>query len=249
MRKKTSYKEVDTDDKVGKKSSTKNSTKSKTETVAPTKIKIKCKNEYQKEFIKMIDEHEITLCGGQAGTGKSYLSLAKALDYILTPDNGYNTLYIITPTVEIDTKLGALPGTLEQKLDPYLFSTYYLIDTLIGKETRIKMVETGVIQALALSFIRGINIDNAILVFEEAQNSTIGQMKTLITRIGKHSKFIISGDVKQIDRFKNWNESGLIDAMVRLKTYNKIGKFDFTGAPSVRNVMIDDILTFYEDKE
>lgn len=245
MRRKNS-KEVDTDDKVGKKSSTKSKTESKEIT---KKIKIKCKNEFQKEFIKMIDEYEITLCGGQAGCGKSYLSLAKALDYVLTPDNGYNTLYIITPTVCVGDEIGFLKGGIDEKLAPYIFSSYYLIDSLVGKEARVKMVETGIIQIIALSFIRGMNVDNAILVFEEAQNSTIGQMKTLITRIGKHSKFIISGDVKQIDRFKNWNESGLIDAMVRLRTYGKIGKFDFTGAPSVRNVMIDDILNFYEDKE
>lgn len=244
MRKKTSYKEVDTDDKVGKKSST-----SKTTDVVPTKIKIKCKNEYQKEFIKMIDEHEITLCGGPAGCGKSYLSLIKALDYVLTPDNGYNTLYIITPTVEVGDSIGFLKGSITEKLDPYIYSSYYLIDNLIGKSNREKLVSEGVIQTLVLSFIRGINIDNAILVFEEAQNSTIGQMKTLITRIGKHSKFIISGDVKQIDKFKNWNESGLIDAFNRFKKFDKIGKFDFSGAPSVRNAMIDDILNFYEDNE
>jgi phosphate starvation-inducible PhoH-like protein len=147
------------------------------------KVRIKCKNEKQKQFINMIDDHQITLCSGPAGCGKSHLSIAKALEYIQTPNNGYNTLYIITPAVEIEEKLGSLPGDLATKLSPFLFSTYYLIDKLIGKESREKMVKEEIIQPLALAFLRGVNIDNAILVFEEAQNASKTQMKTLLTRI------------------------------------------------------------------
>ena len=210
------------------------------------KIRIKCKNEKQKQFINMIDDFQITLCSGPAGCGKSHLSLAKAIEYIQTPDNGYNTLYIITPAVEVEEKLGSLPGDLAEKLSPFLFSTYYLIDKIIGKENREKMVKDGVIQALALGFLRGVNIDNAVLVFEEAQNASHKQMKTLLTRIGFNSKFIISGDLKQIDRFRNNEESGLIDAMKRFEAFNEIGIFYFADGDSVRNDIINEILKFYE---
>jgi phosphate starvation-inducible PhoH-like protein len=209
------------------------------------RVRIKCKNEKQKQFINMIDDFQITLCSGPAGCGKSHLSLAKAIEYIQTPDNGYNTLYIITPAVEAEEKLGSLPGTLDEKLGPFLFSTYYLIDKIIGKENREKMVKEGIIQALALGYLRGVNIDNAILVFEEAQNASHKQMKTLLTRIGFNSKFIISGDLKQIDRFRNDEESGLIDAMKRFETFNEMGIFHFLDGDSVRNDIINDILKYY----
>lgn len=215
------------------------------ETIQPKRIKIKCKNERQKDFIRMIDDYEIVLCGGPAGCGKSYLSLAKALDFVLTPNNGYNTLYIITPAVSVEEDLGSLPGDLNSKLDPFLFSSYYLIDKLIGKENRLKMINDGTIQPLALSFLRGVNIDNAILIFEESQNSSVKQMKTLLTRIGQNSKFIISGDLNQVDRFKNISDSGLLDAMSRFNDFTKIGKFDFLDGDSVRNVIINDILKYY----
>jgi len=209
------------------------------------KVKIKCKNQHQKEFINMIEDKQIILCSGPAGCGKSHLSIAKALELIQIPDNGYNILYIITPAVEVEEKLGSLPGNLDQKLEPFLFSTYYLIDKIIGKETREKMVENGIIQALALAFIRGVNIDNAVLIFEEAQNASHKQMKTLLTRIGFNAKFIISGDIKQIDRFRNTEESGLLDAMERFKDFDEIGQFNFQDGDSVRNDIINKLLNYY----
>jgi len=208
-------------------------------------IKIKCKNEKQKQFLNMIDEYQIVLCCGPAGCGKSHLSLAKSLKLIQTPNNGYDKLYIITPAVEVEEKLGSLPGDLNSKLDPFLFSTYYLIDKIIGKDIREKMVNDGIIQPLALAFLRGVNIDNAVLVFEEAQNASIKQMKTLLTRIGFNSKLIISGDIKQIDRFRDSSESGLLDAIDRFKNFSEIGQFHFSDGDSVRNDIINKLLKFY----
>lgn len=211
-------------------------------TISNKKVNIKCKNIHQKEFIKMIDSHEITLCSGPAGCGKSYLSLMKAIEYLQIPNNGYDKIYIITPLVEIGEKIGSLPGTLEDKLSPFMYSTYYLIDKVLGKETRLKMVEDGRIEALALSFLRGVNIDNAILIFEEAQNSTIDQMKTLLTRIGENTKFIISGDLEQIDRFKRKEDSGMKKAMESLDDIDNIGLFAFEHDDIVRNPLIGKIL-------
>jgi len=210
------------------------------------KVSIKCKNPEQKEFIKLIDNNEITLCNGMAGAGKSYLSLLKALDYIQKSDNGYHTLYIMTPAVELEEKLGAMPGTLLEKLHPYLFSSYYLIDKIIGKAAREKMVSDQIIQPLALSFLTGVNIDNGILIFEEAQNSSVKQMKRLLTRIGYNAKFIISGDLQQIDRFRNEDECGLKYAMGKLTGIDGVGIYDFPPNSSVRNPIINKIIEKYD---
>jgi phosphate starvation-inducible PhoH-like protein len=210
------------------------------------KVRIKCKNPEQKEFLKIIDQNEITLCNGMAGSGKSFLSLIKALDYIQKPDNPYKQLYIMTPAVELEEKLGAMPGTLLEKLHPFLFSSYYLIDKIIGKEAREKMVSEQVIQPLALSFLTGVNIDDGILIFEEAQNSSVKQMKRLLTRIGYGAKFIISGDLQQVDRFRKIEESGLHYAMDKLKGIEGVGIYDFPQNSSVRNPIINKIIEKYD---
>jgi len=210
------------------------------------RVKIKCKNEYQKEFLNIIEDNEITLCSGMAGAGKSYLSLLKALDYIQKPDNPYKRLFIMTPAVELEEKLGALPGSLLEKLHPFLFSSYYLIDKIVGKEAREKMVTDQTIQPMALSFLTGVNIDDGILIFEEAQNSSVKQMKRLLTRIGYGAKFIISGDLQQVDRFRIIEESGLHYAMNHLQGIQGVGIYDFPPNSSVRNPIINRIIEKYD---
>ncbi|MFA5586068.1 MAG: PhoH family protein [Saccharofermentanales bacterium] len=220
--------------------------KEKTKYLTPRFIdKIEYIGKIEQQCISVNSNEHLYLTDNHVVTHNSHLSIAKALEYIQTPDNGYNIIYIITPAVEAEEKLGSLPGNLDQKLEPYLFSTYYLIDKIIGKETREKLVDNGIIQPLALGFLRGVNIDNAILVFEEAQNSSHKQMKTLLTRIGYNSKFIISGDIKQIDRFESYEKSGLLDAMERFKNFEEIGKFNFCDGDSVRNDIINKLLKYY----
>ena len=163
------------------------------------KVKIRCKNQKQKQFIKTIDENQISICIGPAGVGKSYISIIKSLQLLADPTNNYHNIYVITPAVESEERLGYLPGGLEEKLEPYLYSTYKLIDKIIGIENRKKLVNSEIIKPLALAYLRGWNIDNSILIFEEAQNCTPKQMKTVLTRIGFNSKFIISGDLEQTD--------------------------------------------------
>lgn len=209
------------------------------------RAKVKCKNKEQKDFIEKIDNNEITLCHGPAGAGKSFLSLVKALEYIQRTDTPYNRIFIMTPAVEMEEKLGSLPGSLLEKLSPFLFSSYYLIDKIIGKDKREMLVKEQIIQPMALSFLTGVNIDEGILVFEEAQNSSIKQMKRLLTRIGYNAKFIISGDLQQIDRFRDENESGLKYAMEKLVDINGVGIHNFSNESSVRNPLINEILKKY----
>jgi len=207
------------------------------------KIHLKCKNPRQKKYAKMIEANQITLCTGPAGVGKSYISVVKALELL---KNSYKKIIIITPIVESEDKIGYLKGDLDSKIFPYLYSTYYLIDKVIGKENREKLVDLEIILPMVMTHLRGVNIDDSIVVFEEAQNSTKKGMKTFLTRIGYNTKFIISGDIEQIDRFKNDNESGLKDVVEKLKSVDDVGIMnDFTNDDVVRNPLITKILDKY----
>lgn len=212
------------------------------------KINLKCKNQRQKEFVNMIDENEITICVGESGVGKSYLSIAKALELLKDSSKGYEKIFIITPIVESEDNIGFLKGSLQEKLDPYLYSIYYLIDKIVGEETRKKLVENEIISSLAISYLRGVNIDNAILISDETQNMTIKGIKTLLTRIGFNSKFILSGDINQIDRFKNENDSGLKYAFENLGEIEGVGLFEFSKDDIVRNKIIGKILDKFKPK-
>ena len=167
-------------------------------------IKRKQKNKFlspnQEEYYNLLKENEITICSGPAGVGKSYISMKAAVDLLMDPNNGYEKLIIVRPAVEAEEKLGSLPGNLEEKLDPYIFPSYYLLNKIIGKEAREELKKADIIEVFALAYMRGMNIDNSILIFEESQNSTPNQMKLLLTRIGFNSKFFISGDLEQTDR-------------------------------------------------
>ena len=214
-------------------------------------IKRKQKNKFlspnQEEYYNLLKEKEITICSGPAGVGKSYISMKAAVDLLMDPNNGYEKLIIVRPAVEAEEKLGSLPGNLEEKLDPYIFPSYYLLNKIIGKEAREELKKADIIEVFALAYMRGMNIDNSILIFEESQNSTPNQMKLLMTRIGYNSKFFISGDLEQTDRYKDKTQSGLYDALKRFKNVNKIGLYDFRDAKNVRNPLITKILDKYEE--
>jgi phosphate starvation-inducible PhoH-like protein len=170
----------------------------------------------QKIYSETLLNNQITICSGPAGVGKSYIAMKTAVDLLLDEGNGYDKIIIVRPAVEAEEKLGALPGNVEEKLDPYIFPSYYLLNKIIGKEAREKLKSAEVIEVFALAYMRGMTIDNSILIFEEAQNATPKQMKLLLTRIGSNTKFFISGDIEQTDRYKDKTHSGLYDALTRL---------------------------------
>ena len=214
-------------------------------------IKKKQKNKFlspnQEEYYNLLKKNEITICSGPAGVGKSYISMKAAVDLLMDPNNGYEKLIIVRPAVEAEEKLGSLPGNLEEKLDPYIFPSYYLLNKIIGKEAREELKKADIIEVFALAYMRGMNIDNSILIIEESQNSTPNQMKLLMTRIGYNSKFFISGDLEQTDRYKDKTQSGLYDALKRFKNINDIGVYDFRDAKNVRNPLISKILSQYDE--
>ena len=216
-------------------------------------IKKKQKNKFlstnQEEYYNLLKQNEITICSGPAGVGKSYISMKAAVDLLMDPSNAYEKIIIVRPAVEAEEKLGSLPGNLEEKLDPYIFPSYYLLNKIIGKESREKLKESEIIEVFALAYMRGMNIDNSILIFEEAQNSSPNQMKLLLTRIGFNSKFFISGDLEQTDRYKDKKQSGLYDAIKRFQNVNNIGVYDFRDAKNVRNPLISKILEKYDEED
>lgn len=203
-------------------------------------------SESQKEYYNILTENEITICTGPAGVGKSYVAMSAAVQLLLDENNSYEKIIIVRPAVEAEEKLGALPGNLEEKLDPYIFPSYYLMNKIIGKEAREKLKECDIIEVFALAYMRGMNIDNSILIFEEAQNSTPSQMKLLLTRIGFNSKFFISGDIEQTDRYKDKTQSGLYDAMNRFSDLPEVGTYNFDNKDIIRNPIISKILNKYE---
>lgn len=230
----------------------KNEQKSKKEIICSLikkKTKEKFLSESQKIYYNTLVENQITICSGPAGVGKSYIAMKAAMDLLADSSNSYEKIIIVRPAVEAEEKLGSLPGNVEEKLDPYIFPSYYLMNKIIGKETREKLKDMDVIEVFALAYMRGMNIDNSILIFEEAQNSTPNQMKLLLTRIGFNSKFFISGDLEQFDRHKDKTQTGLWDAIRRHSKTNDIGTFVFKDEDIVRNPLITKILKNYEDNE
>jgi phosphate starvation-inducible PhoH-like protein len=211
------------------------------------KIRNKFLTESQKTYYDLLTNNQIVLCSGPAGVGKSYISMKAAVDLLMDPEYSYEKLVIVRPAVEAEEKLGSLPGNVEEKLDPYIFPSYYLLNKIIGKEAREKLKESEIIEVFALAYMRGMNIDNTILIFEEAQNATPNQMKLLLTRIGYNSKFFISGDLEQTDRYKDKKQSGLWDALQRFKSVDDIGVFEFGDKDVVRNPLITKLLKRYED--
>ena len=201
----------------------------------------------QKIYSETLLNNQITICSGPAGVGKSYIAMKTAVDLLLDEGNGYDKIIIVRPAVEAEEKLGALPGNVEEKLDPYIFPSYYLLNKIIGKEAREKLKSAEVIEVFALAYMRGMTIDNSILIFEEAQNATPKQMKLLLTRIGSNTKFFISGDIEQTDRYKDKKHSGLYDALTRFNGVTGVGIFEFGDKDGVRNPIITKILQRYEE--
>jgi len=204
-------------------------------------------SEGQKDYYDILLNSEITVCTGPAGVGKSYIAMKAAVELLMDTNNSYEKIIIVRPAVEAEEKLGSLPGNLEEKLDPYIFPSYYLLNKIIGKEAREKLKENDIIEVFALAYMRGMNIDNSILIFEEAQNSTPSQMKLLLTRIGFNSKFLISGDIEQTDRYKDKTQSGLYDAVQRFQNMDGVGTYSFDNKDIIRNPLISKLLKRYEE--
>ena len=215
------------------------------------------KTDNQKLFHTKISDfnNQLILCHGVAGTGKTYVSIYKALQDILRRGTPYHKLIIINPTVDVgnEDKLGFLPGELQQKIQQYNESTFTILDTIVGKDKASKMIHDNKIEIGVLNFLRGTNLENCYVILDEAQNVSPMQIKTLMTRISENCKMIIQGDMSQCDKYKtngvtNYEKSGFYDVWFRLKEVEGVNHVEFNRDDCIRHPLVKRILKTYEDE-
>ena len=200
----------------------------------------------QVEYLQQIQDHDITFGIGPAGTGKTYLAVASAIDAISR--DRVKRIVLVRPAVEAGEKLGFLPGDLNQKVDPYLRPLYDALYDLAGYDTVNKMFERGAIEVAPLAYMRGRTLNQSFIILDEAQNTTPEQMKMFLTRIGFGTKAVITGDVTQIDLQKN-QKSGLVEAQKILKNVKGLAFTQFLSADVVRHPLVQKIVNAYEEYE
>jgi len=198
---------------------------------------------HQVQYIENILAHDITLGIGPAGTGKTYLAVACAVDAL--ERDKVKRIVLVRPAVEAGERLGFLPGDLAQKVDPYLRPLYDALYDLAGFDKTAKLLERGTIELAPLAYMRGRTLNHAFIILDEAQNTTPEQMKMFLTRIGFGAKAVVTGDVTQIDLGRG-QKSGLIEARRILADVRGIAFTDFTAADVVRHPLVARIIDAYE---
>ncbi len=197
----------------------------------------------QSQYLQQIQEHDITFAVGPAGTGKTYLAVASAVDAL---ERGLvSRLILVRPAVEAGERLGFLPGDMTQKVDPYLRPLYDALYDLMGFDKTSKQFERNTIEIAPLAFMRGRTLNQSFIILDEAQNTTPEQMKMFLTRIGLGSKAVITGDVTQIDLPKH-QKSGLVDAQTILNDIRGIAFTHFKSEDVVRHPLVQRIVNAYE---
>ncbi len=209
---------------------------------------IKARTPNQQLLVKTISESDLTFALGPAGTGKTYLAVAMAVRALKNRE--VRKIILSRPAVEAGEKLGFLPGDMKDKIDPYLQPLYDALEDMIPPMKLKEYMETNVIQIAPLAFMRGRTLNDAMVVLDEAQNTTTHQIKMFLTRLGMGSKMIVTGDVTQID-LPRTTSSGLIQALKILRNVKGIGKVEFEKADIVRHHLVQRIVEAYErfDKE
>ncbi len=200
----------------------------------------------QADYISTIHKKPVTFSFGPAGTGKTYLAVAVAIQCFTLGQ--MKRIVLTRPAVEAGENLGFLPGDLVQKINPYLRPLYDALFDLLPSEKIPKLIESGHIEIAPLAYMRGRTLNDAFIILDEAQNTTIAQMKMFLTRIGNNSKIVISGDITQIDLEKPRN-SGLIHAMRILKHIGDIGFIEFKKEDICRHPIVEKIVEAYENHE
>jgi phosphate starvation-inducible protein PhoH and related proteins len=204
---------------------------------------IRPKTANQKHYVDAIDEHTITFGIGPAGTGKTYLAMAKAVAALQAKK--VNRIILTRPAVEAGEKLGFLPGTLTEKIDPYLRPLFDALHDMIDPDSIPRLMQSGVIEVAPLAFMRGRTLNDSFIILDEAQNTTPEQMKMFLTRLGFGSKMVITGDVTQVD-LPNGAKSGLRIIRDILDAVDDISFIELTAEDVVRHRLIGDIVKAYD---
>ncbi len=204
---------------------------------------IRVKTLGQKLYVDSVKQHDVTFGIGPAGTGKTFLAVTLAVTAL---KRGQVKRIILTrPAVEAGESLGFLPGDLKEKVDPYLRPVYDALYQILGKDQTTRLMEREIIEIAPLAYMRGRTLDDAFVILDEAQNTTIMQMKMFLTRLGFNSKMIVNGDISQIDLSRNV-KSGLIDAQEKLKNIHQIDFVHFSAKDVVRHPVVAQIIRAYE---
>ena len=208
--------------------------------------KIYPRTQHQAEYINLLQTKDMVFCTGSAGSGKTFLAVAEALRLVMAHKK--NKLIITRPVVEAGESLGFLPGDLEQKINPYLRPLRDAMETIITPETVRKLTEAGIIEVAPLAYMRGRTLNNAVIILDEAQNTTVSQMKMFLTRMGENSKVFITGDTTQVDLPKK-QVSGLMHSISILYKIEDIGFMELTAEDVVRNRLVKKIVRAYEHEK
>jgi len=209
-------------------------------------ISIRAKNFGQRRYVKSINNHAVTFGIGPAGTGKTYLAVVMAINALKNGD--VKKIILTRPAVEAGEHLGFLPGDLKEKVDPYLRPIYDALYNLFGLEHTNRLMERGVIEIAPLAYMRGRTLEDAFVILDEAQNTTVSQMKMFLTRLGFGSQMVINGDVTQIDLPKGAT-SGLIHAETILRHVTNIDFVYFDSKDVVRHPVVASIIEAYDEKK
>ena len=204
---------------------------------------IRVKNVGQSNYFNSVKKHDIVFGVGPAGTGKTFLAVAMAVSALRKGE--VKRIVLTRPAVEAGENLGFLPGDLKEKVDPYLRPLYDSLYTILGVEHTGRLMERETIEIAPLAYMRGRTLDDAFVILDEAQNTTIQQMKMFLTRLGFGSKMIINGDITQID-LPRGTKSGLIHATNVLKNVDAIGQIQFGADDVIRHPLVSEVINAYD---
>ncbi len=204
---------------------------------------IKARTKNQKRLVTAFDKNDLLFAVGPAGTGKTYTAIALAVRALKS--RHVRRIILSRPAVEAGEKLGFLPGDMKDKIDPYLQPLYDALQDMIPPVKLKDYMENGTIQIAPLAYMRGRTLNNAFVILDEAQNTTTNQLKMFLTRMGADAKFVVTGDITQIDLPRN-QDSGLVQAMKILKDIEGIARIDFTVEDIVRHKLVQDIVEAYD---
>jgi phosphate starvation-inducible PhoH-like protein len=208
--------------------------------------KISGRGKSQQQYLGQIKNNDLTVGVGPAGTGKTYLAVASAVEAL--ENDLVDRLILVRPAVEAGERLGFLPGDLSQKIDPYLRPMYDALFEMMGQQKVAKYIERNIIEIAPLAYMRGRTLNDSFIILDEAQNTTIDQMKMFLTRIGFGSKAVITGDITQVDLPRD-KTSGLRHALKLLSNIEGIGITRFQNADIVRHPLVKKIVKAYEEDE